>query len=116
MWTVTATSMSFSKGTATKTTGSKWTGGRTASPAPSSRGSVITSSCASDTLLPMPDFSIGVDLGGTNLRIAAITSDGQLLEKVTLDTKVAFGPDHVVGEMCDAILRLSNQYRGGGAL
>jgi len=64
----------------------------------------------------MPDFSIGVDLGGTNLRIAAITYDGKLLEKVTLDTKVALGPDHVIGEMCEAILRLSNQYRGGGAL
>jgi glucokinase len=64
----------------------------------------------------MPDFSIGVDLGGTNLRIAAITSDGKILEKVTLDTKVGLGPDHVIGEMCDAILRLSDQYRGGGAL
>ena len=39
----------------------------------------------------MPDFSIGVDLGGTNLRIAAVSADGQLLEKVTLGTKVALG-------------------------
>ena len=39
----------------------------------------------------MPDFSIGVDLGGTNLRIAAVSSEGQLLEKVTLGTKVALG-------------------------
>jgi glucokinase len=62
----------------------------------------------------MPDFSIGVDLGGTNLRIAAITSDGQLLEKVTLSTKVAFGPDHVITEMCDAILRLSGKYKDTG--
>lgn len=64
----------------------------------------------------MPDFSIGVDLGGTNLRIAAITTDGQLLEKVTLSTKVDLSPDHVVGEMCDAIQRLSDQYRRGGAV
>ena len=62
----------------------------------------------------MPDFSIGVDLGGTNLRIAAITTDGQLLEKVTLGTKIAPGPDHVITEMCDAILRLTSQYRSGG--
>ncbi|HKI00077.1 MAG TPA: ROK family protein [Candidatus Sulfotelmatobacter sp.] len=63
----------------------------------------------------MSDFSIGVDLGGTNLRIAAISKDGQLLEKVTLGTKVAMGRDHVIGEMCDAIRRLSDQYRRGGS-
>ena len=63
----------------------------------------------------MPDFSIGVDLGGTNLRIAAITTDGQLLEKVTLGTNIALGANHVVGQMCDAILRLTSQYRSGGA-
>lgn len=63
----------------------------------------------------MPDFSIGVDLGGTNLRVAAISTDGQLLEKVTLGTN-ALGPDHVVDEMCDAIRKLSEKYRSGGSL
>jgi len=63
----------------------------------------------------MPDFSIGVDLGGTNLRIAAITTGGQLLEKVTLGTNIALGANHVVSQMCDAILRLTSQYRSGGA-
>src|SRR5579863_2412181 len=62
----------------------------------------------------MPDFSIGVDLGGTNLRIAAITTDGLMLEKITLGVKVALGRDYVIGEMCDAIQRLTEQYRGGG--
>jgi glucokinase len=62
----------------------------------------------------MPDFSIGVDLGGTNLRIAAVSKDGQLLEKVTLGTKVALGRDHVITEMCDAIRRLSDQHRSSG--
>ena len=36
----------------------------------------------------MPDYSIGVDMGGTNLRIAAIATDGQLLEKITLGVKL----------------------------
>jgi glucokinase len=62
----------------------------------------------------MPGFSIGVDLGGTNLRIAAVSEDGQPLEKVTLGTKVALGRDHVITEMCDAIRRLSDQYRSSG--
>ncbi|MFZ0536465.1 MAG: ROK family protein [Candidatus Sulfotelmatobacter sp.] len=62
----------------------------------------------------MPDFSIGVDLGGTNLRIAAISSDGQLLQKVALATKTALGPNHVITEMCDAIRQLSEKYRREG--
>jgi glucokinase len=62
----------------------------------------------------MPDYSIGVDMGGTNLRIAAVTTEGQLLEKITLGVKVALGRDYVIGEMCDAIHRLTEQYRTSG--
>ncbi len=81
-------------------------GGLSNPPIASRPDSVIVSS--------MPDFSIGVDLGGTNLRIAAVTSDGQLLEKVTLGTKVALGPNHVITEMCDAIQRLTTTYQHSG--
>jgi glucokinase len=59
----------------------------------------------------MPSFSIGVDLGGTNLRIAAVTTDGQLLEKITLGVKVIQGRDQVLNEMCAAIDRLSAKYK-----
>jgi glucokinase len=62
----------------------------------------------------MPDYSIGVDMGGTNLRIAAITTDGQLLEKITVGVKLAMGRDYVIGEMCDAIHNLTEKYRGSG--
>jgi glucokinase len=62
----------------------------------------------------MANFSIGVDLGGTNLRIAAVSSEGELLEKVTLGTKVVLGRDHVINEMCDAIQRLSAKYKASG--
>jgi glucokinase len=63
----------------------------------------------------MPDFSIGVDLGGTNLRIAAISTDGHMLEKITLGTN-SLGPDHVVDEMCGAIRQLTEKYRNTGAM
>ncbi len=64
----------------------------------------------------MNRISIGVDLGGTNMRIAAVDEQGALVEKVTLDTKVSLGRDHVIGEMCDAIQRLSEKYRNSAPL
>jgi len=51
----------------------------------------------------MSTFAIGVDLGGTNLRIAAVDERGTLLEKTTTGTQVARGRDFVIGEMCEAI-------------
>jgi len=51
----------------------------------------------------MPTFAIGVDLGGTNLRIAAVDEHGTLLEKTTTGTQVGRGRDFVINEMCDAI-------------
>ena len=64
----------------------------------------------------MNKFSIGVDLGGTNMRIAAVDEQGSLVEKVTLDTKVSLGRDYVIGNMCDAIQRMSEKYRNSATL
>ena len=64
----------------------------------------------------MNEFSIGVDLGGTNLRIAAVDEQGTLVEKVTLGTKVSLGRDHVIDDMCDAIERMSEKYKNSAPL
>ena len=64
----------------------------------------------------MNKFSIGVDLGGTNLRIAAVDDQGTLIEKVTLGTKVQRGRDQVLADMCDAIQHLSDKYRDSAPL
>lgn len=64
----------------------------------------------------MSMFAIGVDIGGTNLRIAAVDSAGTLLEKVTTGTKVARGRDQVIGEMCDAIRETAQKFSGAGRL
>jgi len=58
----------------------------------------------------MNKFSIGVDLGGTNLRIAAVDENGALVEKVTLGTGVSRGRDYVIADMCDAIRRMVEKY------
>jgi glucokinase len=64
----------------------------------------------------MSVFSIAVDLGGTNLRIAAVSDDGKMLEKVTTGTEVQRGRDHVITEMCDAIQSLTTKHRSSGDL
>jgi len=64
----------------------------------------------------MSNFSIGVDLGGTNLRIAAVDDQGKLIEKVTLGTKVALGRERVIDDMCEAIRHLSEKYKASSTL
>src|SRR6266853_5565417 len=64
----------------------------------------------------MDKFAIGVDLGGTNLRIAAVDHNGRILEKITLGTEVARGRDHVIDEMCIAVRELSTKHRDAGKL
>jgi glucokinase len=67
-------------------------------------------------LVIMASYSIGVDLGGTNLRIAAVNEQGTLLEKVTLGTQVALGRDRVVNDMCAAIQQVAGQHKNSGKL
>src|SRR4051812_1154462 len=64
----------------------------------------------------MAQFSIGVDLGGTNLRIAAVEENGQILETITTGTEVSRGRDVVITEMSDAIKSLSLKFQASGSL
>src|SRR6266571_425354 len=64
----------------------------------------------------MSNFAIGVDLGGTNLRIAAVDEHGQLLDKVTTDTNVGRGRDLVITEMCAAITDLTAKLKDAGTI
>src|SRR6195256_1553736 len=64
----------------------------------------------------MNKLSIGVDLGGTNLHIAAVDEQGVLVEKVTLGTKVSLGRDHVIDDMCTAIQHLTEKYKNSSQL
>jgi glucokinase len=51
----------------------------------------------------MNDYSIGVDLGGTNLRAAAIDDHGAMIEKIAGTTHLKAGRDAVVDDMVQAI-------------
>lgn len=54
----------------------------------------------------MEAFLIGVDLGGTNLRVAAITREGERLDQISLPTRLNAGPQAVLDDMTSAVLRL----------
>ncbi|MCC6860033.1 MAG: ROK family protein, partial [Bryobacterales bacterium] len=54
----------------------------------------------------MAQYSIGVDLGGTNLRAAAISSSGQLIEKISGGTNLSEGREAVIQDMVNAIRKL----------
>lgn len=58
----------------------------------------------------MSSFSVGVDLGGTNLRVAAYTRASGLLETILLPTRLAAGRLAVVEDMCHAIRKLIDNY------
>ncbi|WP_031500975.1 ROK family protein [Bryobacter aggregatus] len=54
----------------------------------------------------MTEYSIGVDLGGTNLRAAVVDQDGNLLDQVNVATSPDKGRDYVIGEIVDSIQKL----------
>lgn len=62
--------------------------------------------------LTMKSFCIGVDLGGTNLRIAAVTPHGERLDTISLPTRLAAGPQAVLDDMASAIRRLIDTQSG----
>jgi glucokinase len=62
----------------------------------------------------MDAYSIGIDLGGTNLRAAAIDKDGKMLAKISGSTPVASGPEPVVNDMAQAVEKLRDKFGRDG--
>src|SRR5947209_3781238 len=60
--------------------------------------------------LLMPEYTIGLDLGGTNLRAAAIDRSGVMLDKISGSTNFAEGRDAVLSEITDAIAKLRDKH------
>jgi glucokinase len=61
-------------------------------------------------------YSIGVDLGGTNLRIASYAGGVDFLDSILLPTRLAEGPGRVVRDMCEGIDALRSKDNGGRRL
>lgn len=60
----------------------------------------------------MGDYAIGVDLGGTNLRAAAVSRDGRMLKKLGGSTPVSAGRDAVIADIVRSIQALREGLAG----
>jgi ROK family len=58
------------------------------------------------------DYSIGVDLGGTNLRVAAYSGETGFLDSIALPTRLSAGRDEVVRDMSEAVKTLAGRRHG----
>jgi len=58
----------------------------------------------------MDRYSIGIDLGGTNLRAAAIAQDGRVLRKVSGTTPVEAGPEAILADMAQSAAGLREEF------
>jgi glucokinase len=63
----------------------------------------------------MAEYSIGLDLGGTNLRAAAVDRTGKLLDKISGSTNFTEGRDAVLGDIVAAIKKIQER-RGAAGL
>lgn len=62
----------------------------------------------------MTEYSIGVDLGGTNLRAAAIDRSGKMLDKISGATNFEEGREAVLSDIVEAISTLRERFRAEG--
>jgi glucokinase len=58
----------------------------------------------------MPEYSIGLDLGGTNLRAAAVDRSGKMLDKTSGRTQYSEGREAIVHDMVEAIGHLREKF------
>lgn len=61
----------------------------------------------------MAEYSIGIDLGGTNLRAAAIDRTGKMLAKISGSTHLSAGREAVVADMVSGVRQLRQQFGDG---
>lgn len=62
----------------------------------------------------MSEYSIGLDIGGSNLRAAAIDSSGRILHKIAGTTRLSEGREAVLDDMVGVISQLRTRFGSNG--
>ena len=60
----------------------------------------------------MAKFTVGVDMGGTNLRVAGYSAGWERMSSVLIPTRVSDGPPAVLGDMAGAICKVIDECGG----
>lgn len=55
-------------------------------------------------------YTIGIDLGGTNLRIGLFNEEGEIISEQSRPTEAEKGPDYTINNMAEVINKLKSQY------
>jgi glucokinase len=58
-------------------------------------------------------MTVGVDLGGTSVRVAAYTAHDGMLDSIALPTRLEAGPHAVVDDMCGAVSKIIDRCANG---
>ncbi|MBI3583319.1 MAG: ROK family protein [Nitrospinae bacterium] len=60
----------------------------------------------------MKDYVIGLDLGGTNIRAAAVNREGEILHRVKIPTEVPLGRERVIANILKVIDTIKKEHKG----
>jgi len=61
-----------------------------------------------------PDYAVGVDLGGTNLKVALVERDGGIVRQASFETEADRGPEHVLDRIAEGIATVVTGYEAAG--
>jgi glucokinase len=64
----------------------------------------------------MKRIAVAVDLGGTNLRVAAIDENGNQVDQISLPTHPERGRDDVIERLCQGIMDLAGRWKSSYSL
>lgn len=59
--------------------------------------------------MPKKKYSVGVDLGGTLIKVGLVDSKGKIVKKVSLDSCVSKGPEAVIEQIVKGIKSVTNK-------
>lgn len=60
----------------------------------------------------MKNYVIGLDLGGTNIRAATVTREGEILHRIKIPTEVAMGRERVIANILKVIDIIRKELKG----
>jgi glucokinase len=66
--------------------------------------------------VPLPAFAVGVDLGGTNLKVGLVHRADGVVEQARVTTGAEHGPGHILDRMAEAVEQVRRALPAGAAL